>query len=150
MKKICNICNVEKDIKYFEWQKNRPTSRKTCKLCRSRNINHSDKSIANKKEYKKKYRESGRARTVWERHKYGISKEEIAYSKCLLCGQTNNLHIDHCHSTKRFRGLLCGNCNTGIGMFKENIEVMAKAIEYIKYFSNHDNQGFKDLPHFQI
>ena len=150
MKKTCNVCNIEKDISSFEWQKNRPNPRKTCKLCKSRNTNHSEKSIQNKKNYKKKYRESGRARKVWERHKYGISKEDINYSKCLLCGSENNLHIDHCHKTSRFRGLLCGNCNTGLGMFKENIETMQKAINYINYFNNPDNSGFVDKPHFEL
>lgn len=150
MKKICNICNIEKDMSDFEWQKNRPNPRKTCKLCRSRNIKHSEKSIQNKKEYKKRYRESGKAKIVWERHKYGISKEDISYSECLICGSKDRLHIDHCHTQNKFRGLLCISCNTGLGMFKENVEVMQKAINYIKYFSNQDNDGFVDKPHFQI
>lgn len=150
MKKICNICNIEKDINSFEWQKDRPNPRKTCKLCRSRNIKHSEKSKQNKKDYKKRYRESGKAAIVWERHKYGISKEDISYRECLLCGSTSNLHIDHCHEKNKFRGLLCGNCNTALGMFKDNVEVMRKAIKYIEYFKNPNNEGFKDYPHTEL
>ena len=40
--------------------------------------------------------------------------------------------LDHNHETNKFRGWLCHNCNMGIGAFKDNIEVLYKAIEYLK------------------
>lgn len=39
--------------------------------------------------------------------------------------------IDHKHTTKKFRGHLCHNCNRGIGNFKEDIERLWRAIEYL-------------------
>ncbi len=53
--------------------------------------------------------------------------------RCAICGQetTNALHVDHNHQTKQVRGLLCENCNFGIGLFDENPETMAKAIVYL-------------------
>lgn len=42
------------------------------------------------------------------------------------------LYVDHCHETKKVRGLLCKNCNSGLGQFKESIQSMYKAIEYLK------------------
>ena len=150
MKKICNCCGLEKDISKFEWQPNRPNPRKTCKLCRSRNRIITEDRKLKIKAYKKAYRESGRAKDVWEKHKYGVSKSEIAYTHCVICGSTHRLHIDHCHTTGNFRALLCSNCNTGIGMFKENIEIMNKAINYLKYFESGDKEGLVDLPHFQL
>lgn len=40
--------------------------------------------------------------------------------------------IDHCHLTGKVRGLLCGNCNTGIGMFKDNYDLVTDAANYLK------------------
>lgn len=41
------------------------------------------------------------------------------------------LSIDHCHKTKKVRGLLCKKCNTSIGFFEDNIELMKNAISYL-------------------
>ena len=73
-------------------------------------------------------------------YNFGISLEEYERklkeqnSKCAICGNSTNntLNVDHCHMTNKFRGLLCSNCNTGLGLFKDNIETLQKAIEYLK------------------
>lgn len=41
--------------------------------------------------------------------------------------------LDHNHETNKFRGWLCHNCNMGIGAFKDNQEILSKAIEYLKH-----------------
>lgn len=65
---------------------------------------------------------------------------------CACCGvvldfSTKELtpHVDHKHvpnetrfSHKKVRGLLCGSCNRGLGQFKDNIEVMKKAVKYLE------------------
>ena len=56
---------------------------------------------------------------------------------CKICGthQSNlerPLFVDHCHITEDVRGLLCSNCNTGLGMFKDNVTFLKNAIEYLK------------------
>ena len=61
-------------------------------------------------------------------------------NSCAICkkhkddfaGRGNSFHIDHCHDTGKVRGLLCSNCNTGLGHFKDDIIALEKAIEYIK------------------
>ena len=40
-------------------------------------------------------------------------------------------HLDHCHKTGKFRGLLCPTCNTGIGCLRESEEILLKAINYL-------------------
>lgn len=50
---------------------------------------------------------------------------------CAFGHASDTLHVDHCHTTGKVRGLLCYNCNSGIGRFKDNVEVMQKAIEYL-------------------
>jgi DNA-directed RNA polymerase subunit RPC12/RpoP len=39
--------------------------------------------------------------------------------------------VDHDHETKKFRGYLCHNCNRAIGNFKDDIERLWRAIEYL-------------------
>lgn len=39
--------------------------------------------------------------------------------------------VDHCHAENKVRGLLCNFCNTGLGMFKDNIKSLKAAIEYL-------------------
>ena len=55
---------------------------------------------------------------------------------CAICGGKNKLHgklaVDHCHKTKKVRGLLCHNCNLGLGNFHESISKLESAICYLK------------------
>ena len=69
---------------------------------------------------------------------------EIADSQnnvCSICGKpetskrngfVQSLSVDHCHKTNINRGLLCHKCNIGLGVFEDNIDVMASAISYLK------------------
>lgn len=66
------------------------------------------------------------------RYLYGITPEqwlvvlETQSGVCAICGldtwpgKDNSPHTDHDPGTKRFRGILCGNCNNGIGMLGED------------------------------
>lgn len=53
---------------------------------------------------------------------------------CEICGRDTgkSFHIDHNHSTGKFRGLLCANCNTGIGLLNDNSDHLKAAIKYLK------------------
>ena len=44
--------------------------------------------------------------------------------------------IDHDHKTGVIRGIICGNCNFGLGNFKDNIELIEKAIKYLEENKN--------------
>lgn len=54
---------------------------------------------------------------------------------CDICNSTfvpwTKFHIDHCHATGKVRGLLCHNCNIGLGNFKDSKESLSKAIKYL-------------------
>lgn len=54
---------------------------------------------------------------------------------CAICGETNasgrDLSVDHDHETGEIRQLLCSNCNTGIGLLKDNPELLIKASAYL-------------------
>jgi len=57
-------------------------------------------------------------------------------SCCKICGKHSDderqaLAVDHCHTTGNIRGLLCKDCNTGLGLLKDSIPILQKAIEYM-------------------
>lgn len=58
-------------------------------------------------------------------------------STCAICGTletelNKRLSVDHCHTTNEIRGLLCTNCNIGLGMFKDNPELLDHAQRYLR------------------
>lgn len=54
--------------------------------------------------------------------------------KCKICGTIpeSTMHLDHCHQTMKIRGLLCGPCNKGLGLFRDNPEILEAAAEYLR------------------
>lgn len=51
---------------------------------------------------------------------------------CAICGTAPAAHVDHDHATGKVRGLLCFNCNGGLGQFKDQIGVLNAAVRYLK------------------
>jgi hypothetical protein len=77
--------------------------------------------------------------------KYGFPASEYRAmfdrqdGKCALCGEGSKgwsrgrpLHVDHCHNTGHFRGLLCGDCNTALGRFGDDPARLRRAIDYLE------------------
>ena len=74
---------------------------------------------------------------------YGITLKEyeILLAKqnngCAICTASTGsngkrLSVDHNHQTGEVRGLLCDDCNIGLGKFKDNSSLLANAINYLK------------------
>ena len=79
-------------------------------------------------------------------------KEDQDY-KCAICGiheenVTKSLAIDHDHTTGLVRGYLCNNCNRGIGLLKDDPNVLRNAIEYLERdsFQYGGSQGGDSTP----
>ena len=54
-------------------------------------------------------------------------------NKCGICGKVpQKPFVDHDHVTGQIRGILCSECNRGLGGFKDNTWTMEKAIQYIR------------------
>lgn len=68
---------------------------------------------------------------------YGLTPADVERMQdeqaglCAICHSEEELVIDHCHSTGVVRGLLCGNCNKGIGLLGDDINKMWSAIQYL-------------------
>lgn len=77
----------------------------------------------------------------WDRHlrsKYGMEAGQWdamlreQSGRCLCCGDPLvEPRVDHCHATGRVRGLLCPQCNTGLGHFRDDPERLRLGIEYL-------------------
>lgn len=69
--------------------------------------------------------------------KYGFQAWHVeVYGKaCNICEQPFDadtvFNVDHCHESNSFRGLLCGACNSGLGRFKDNPDILLKAVRYL-------------------
>lgn len=98
-----------------------------CKECRS----HKRKSLSERE-------------NIWElcvKKRYGVSKEEFynlldeQNGVCAICFKCNSagrkLNVDHSHETGKVRGLLCANCNTAIGLLKDDKELLVNALNYL-------------------
>ena len=90
-------------------------------------------------EYQRQYKKQ-KGFGYYLKSKYGLTIDkytEIFLSqngKCAICGipiVTKECDIDHDHETGAVRGLLCGPCNTGIGMLRDNFVVAVRAAEYL-------------------
>jgi hypothetical protein len=74
---------------------------------------------------------------------YGISREKkqemisTQNDSCAICREKfvsgKYTDVDHCHTTNKIRGILCRNCNTGLGQFKDSPKLLQRAIHYIEY-----------------
>lgn len=90
-----------------------------------------------------------RARSHHLKSLYGVTLDDMARylgeqgGKCKICrtdlcistlgskGRKGKPHVDHCHKTGKYRGILCHGCNLGIGLFQDNPAALANAIKYL-------------------
>jgi hypothetical protein len=51
---------------------------------------------------------------------------------CAICGRPDPEHVDHDHDTGAVRGILCVNCNGGLGQFRDSIDSLLIAASYLE------------------
>lgn len=132
--KYCKKCETEKPVSEF-W-KNKSTEdglQAWCKPCWY-NLTNSKLSGSDRDKYLRMRRSNHLVK------KYGITADQydaILSSQngvCKICGngpELRSLAVDHDHKTGYIRGILCENCNRGLGMFKDKPELLASAIDYL-------------------
>ena len=132
--RVCSVCKVEK--KYSDYYKNTKATHGVGHRCIE-----CDKKIK-KEGYETDYMKT---RNRHLKRNFGITLDDYdrmlksQNNRCAICNSTstsNKYHkyfaVDHCHTTKKVRGLLCTRCNAGIGYMKDDIERLQKAIAYLR------------------
>ncbi len=72
------------------------------------------------------------------RYRYGLEDGEFDEmlldqgDLCAICQENPAEHVDHDHETGEVRGLTCFNCNVGLGNFRDRVDIMRKAIDYLE------------------
>lgn len=147
--KHCKHCGKsENEVKFQE-------GRHECNPCRNKNKRELrftnpekyneqlKKNLEWKKTNKNKMTKLNRVSHYQDR--YGITIDDYnkmlkeQNGKCKICyrsdtGRKSSKYfvVDHFHSTGTIRGLLCHKCNVGLGKFEDNVNILSKAITYLK------------------
>lgn len=121
--KICNVCFVLKSMDEFQVNqtdaKGRKTRRPSCNICRQ-DIDRRAIPSREKKEARQLRPKKG---TLWQ---------------CSICrkmgivGVNVKVVADHDHYAGRWRGFLCDSCNTGIGRFRDDENIIRNALAYLR------------------
>src|SRR5207302_10079467 len=111
----CRGCN--RILPYSEWHRARSSRdgyATACKDCRS-----------------------ARGRRDHLKRTFGLTPEELEAlicsqdGVCAICREGKPEHIDHDHRCGRIRGVLCGPCNMGLGLFKDDARRLKVASDYV-------------------
>ncbi len=135
--RTCRVCKKDKNLiaDYY-------LSRKDPTLASSYSYECKDCCIKRTVEYNHRHRPKRKDQAL-QRH-YGIGLEEYNQlfeeqnGGCAICGTTEpggkwkNFHVDHDHETRKVRGLVCSNCNTSMGLVKEDIHTLKSMIQYLE------------------
>lgn len=126
----CPDCGESNIAKFYVDPKGRRTNAR-CKECHKNNC---------KKRWHSKTKTEKQATRVHSM--YGITPQQylalydLQQGKCAICTKEpttqRGLHVDHCHTTKEVRGLLCHGCNVALGSFKDDVSLLEKAISYLR------------------
>lgn len=142
--KRCRSCDQERPIGEF-WRNSgaKDGLQSYCKTC-----SNNRRRSANER-WTPEQRERHRQRVIKYRYGVGLDLVDALYERqeacCAICGKAGDrpfvkekrsthkgvLCIDHDHKTGEVRGLLCTNCNVGLGRFSDDIPTMARAMAYI-------------------
>ena len=129
--KSCCVCHITKSLNEFAFIKNKPYAR--CKEC----------DRIRKRDERVRRDHSHIDRKHWLKKAYGLTPESYIEllnkqeSKCAICGihadmLPDHLCVDHNHATNQIRGLLCKQCNRGLGFFSDSHKTLEKAAEYVR------------------
>jgi hypothetical protein len=138
MTRVCKHCGVEKPKHDFHKRSGyKDGIRPYCKTCRRK---YELDNYHKNKDNRPYCYSTDRDRKL--KYQYGISLAEydVMLSRqggcCAICGTSDTgkrkaFHVDHDHNTGRIRGLLCGNCNSGIGNLRDDVGLLNRAIQYL-------------------
>ena len=131
--KLCTKCGKTKPLsEYYKRVASADGLQKWCKVCtKEAKVLSRINNPQSLKNQRKRIRDKALA-------EMGVSREDLRtlYKKqqgrCTICHDRVPLVTDHDHDWGHFRGLLCNNCNTAIGLLKDNPVVVQNAANYLR------------------
>lgn len=140
--KQCTHCKIVKPAEDFGWRSGKRYGenrylRSTCFEC----------TRAAGGKWSKQNRQAAHLtnRRTTLRRSYGLTMSEYdallkkQHGKCAICGTTDSgstkkryLSVDHDHETDAIRGLLCSPCNVAVGFLRDDPELAARVVDYLK------------------
>lgn len=142
----CQITKEDSDFTIRNYKDGRIGLRSKCKPCsqterdewRAKSSKDNDRNKAYNKEHAEEIRGKKLVKNYWPNLTWqeALAEWSSLYQKqggkCAFGHVVAKLHVDHCHTTGKIRGLLCYNCNNGLGRLKDDIMVLEMAIVYLK------------------
>lgn len=133
-------CSNCKELLPVESFSKKPSSKRgyqyKCKNCHNAYVRDTWYINNRKKQQDSNYKWKKENKSKVFASKYNCSVELIeelwSRGKCDICGSNDKLGIDHCHNSGMVRGILCAGCNHALGKFKDNVDAMKIAIEYLE------------------
>lgn len=126
----CSTCKTFRAVEDFSWDNTREQPQRVCMDC----------CATSQREYTARNAEKIRLKVTLRT--WGLTEEqyvalfEAQGHKCAICGaerrELRNLAIDHCHKTGLIRGLLCPDCNMGMGQFGDDPALLESAATYLR------------------
>lgn len=122
----CRDCGLEKLDSDFPRNRSTGSGYGTyCKECHNRRGRES-------------VRKAGGSRNYHLRQKYGVEMAEVERrimrqgGRCAVCKMGQAVQVDHDHETGSIRGVVCLNCNAGMGHFRDDPALLASAAAYLR------------------
>jgi hypothetical protein len=149
--KTCNKCGQTKPVsEYSRKSASKDGYQPSCKVCCaaahlvwSRQNPDKVREYAQRQKAKDPVKFKKKQNRAMLKHRRGITLEDKTAmltsqgGGCAICGdpldaESRYSHVDHSHSTGKIRGILCGECNRGLGAFRDNAESLESAISYLE------------------
>jgi len=131
---VCKKCGVNKPLsEYYKTTDRKSGHKSICKQCIKENP-LTEQRKQNMREYGVGYHLKTKYNLSLIQYNEMLVKQN---HKCAICGideteaSKGKLVVDHCHTTNNIRELLCHHCNVSIGLLKESIQTLTKAIAYL-------------------
>lgn len=113
-----------------------------CRQCyeRIRGITHREELNKNSRRWATANRE--KIKIMKRKARYGLHEATFRArlnaqdGVCKICAVASATDVDHDHATGRSRGILCGNCNRALGLFRESVDSLRRAIRYLRLWDD--------------
>jgi hypothetical protein len=160
--KTCKKCSTKQDLSQFHRSRSQPDGYQSwCKVCQKAaycaRYKAKDKSEAVGRVQDWRRKNPAKVRNSHLKRMYGLDQDKyeqllaVQNGGCWICHRPPDdrpLCVDHDHKSGGVRGLLCITCNTGLGGFKDSIQLMERAILYLSRYSlpiqDRGNSPFSD------